>query len=560
MLKIGDVIGGKYKILNLIGKGGMSIVYLAVNEKANKQWAIKEIQKKNFTIPDMNQKEIEMMKRLKHPGLPSLVDVIEEKESLLIVMDYIEGRSLDDLLEEYGPQSEKTVVEWAKQLCDMLEYLHSREPPVIYRDMKPANVILKPDGHVALIDFGTALECYPDKRKDTVSLGTKGYAAPEQYESNGQSDARTDIYCLGVMLFQLLTGKSPYDLCLVRALEPNLSAGLEAVIDRCTRERKEERYQSCAELLYALEHYWESDLWYRRQQMRKMKKFLLCLGMTAALGTGACVFKSLESGIRESNYNAYVLAAQNAATKEEEIQNYRTAIRLNPVKKEAYLLLLENAFLDDNCLETSESELLRNILIDYGNRGVTNERSFQKNKKGYDEFAYQAGIAYFYNFREKSNKKIAKGYLKIASDSRYLEAKQTERAKRLYMISEYYSRIGLVDEAGDSFVTYRQYWDDLTALSEGNLVEADNERTALVLYEELAGQIVSRGEEFRKWGVEKEEMEKQLNNIRKHLETDFLQPAGSSQTAIGEEVSNLRRLLEQAEKMLDSVYERRNAE
>ena len=102
MLKIGDVIGGKYKILNLIGKGGMSIVYLAVNEKANKQWAIKEIQKKNFTIPDMNQKEIEMMKRLKHPGLPSLVDVIEEKESLLIVMDYIEGRSLDDLLEEYG--------------------------------------------------------------------------------------------------------------------------------------------------------------------------------------------------------------------------------------------------------------------------------------------------------------------------------------------------------------------------------------------------------------------------------------------------------------------------
>lgn len=181
MLKIGSVIDGKYKILNIVGKGGMSIVYLAMNEKANKQWAIKEIRKKDYCDFEMDKKEIEMMKRLKHPNLPGIADVIEEKESLLIVMDYIEGRSLEDLVQECGPLDEKSVIKWAKQLCDVLTYLHTRTPPIIYRDMKPANVMLKPDGNVMLIDFGAAREYKLTNQKDTVLLGTRGYAAPEQY-------------------------------------------------------------------------------------------------------------------------------------------------------------------------------------------------------------------------------------------------------------------------------------------------------------------------------------------------------------------------------------------
>ena len=197
MLKIGSVIDGKYKILNIVGRGGMSIVYLAMNEKANKQWAIKEIIKNDYRNLDVERKEIEMMKRLKHPNLPAIVDVIEQKNSLLIVMDYIEGRSLEDIVQEYGPQEETLVVKWAKQLCDVLHYLHTQNPPIIYRDMKPSNVMLKPDGNVMLIDFGAAREYKTTNLTDTVLLGTRGYAAPEQYRSDGQSDERTDIYRSG---------------------------------------------------------------------------------------------------------------------------------------------------------------------------------------------------------------------------------------------------------------------------------------------------------------------------------------------------------------------------
>ena len=113
MLEIGSVIDERYKVLNIIGKGGMSIVYLAMNEKVNKQWAGKEVIKNDYKDFEVDKKEIEMMKKLKHRNLPSIVDVIEKENSLLIVMDYIEGRSLDVIFAEQGAQPEKIVIDWA---------------------------------------------------------------------------------------------------------------------------------------------------------------------------------------------------------------------------------------------------------------------------------------------------------------------------------------------------------------------------------------------------------------------------------------------------------------
>ena len=277
MLKIGSVVDGKYKILNIVGKGGMSFVYLAMNEKANKQWAIKEIRGQDYRNFEIDKQEIEMMKRLKHSGLPSIVDVIEQKESLLIVMDYIEGRSLEDLVLEYGPLSETQVLNYAEQICDVLHYLHSQNPPIIYRDMKQSNVMLRPDGKICLIDFGAAREYKPENRSDTVLLGTKGFAAPEQYRMDGQSDARTDIYSFGVTLFRLLTGETPEGLCRIQNLKPDLSAGLAHIVMKCLCVAKEERYQSVLELLDDLSHYWEYDKEYQREQKRKASLFLLSL-------------------------------------------------------------------------------------------------------------------------------------------------------------------------------------------------------------------------------------------------------------------------------------------
>ena len=185
MLKTGTVIDGKYKILNEIGHGGMSTVYLAINEKANKSWAVKEIRRKNNRHFEMLRQsmivETNLLKRLSHPNLPRIVDIIDNDEDFLIVMDYIDGNTLERLIEDEGAQPQSKVVDWALQLCDVLGYLHSQAVPVIYRDMKPSNIMLKADGGIMLIDFGTAREYKDTGGADTAYLGTRGYAAPEQF-------------------------------------------------------------------------------------------------------------------------------------------------------------------------------------------------------------------------------------------------------------------------------------------------------------------------------------------------------------------------------------------
>lgn len=557
MLKAGTIIDGKYKILDIIGRGGMSIVYLAINEKANRPWAIKEILKKDFQA---EKKEIHMMKRLRHPHLPGIADVIEEGESLLIVMDYIEGRTLEELLKEQGAQPEELVIDWARQICQVLLYLHSRTPAIIYRDMKPANVMLKPDGNVMLIDLGAAREYKPRDLGDTIALGTRGYAAPEQYESGAQSDARTDIYSLGVMMFQLATGKSPHQLQPARNLNPYLSSGLEEIITRCTKIKKEDRYQSCAELLYALNHHWEYDSAYQKGQVRKLMQFLIPAALSVLFGLGAVFGAGMEFRLRRDSYEAYLLAARSASDKTESVVNYRKAIDLNPSMEQAYLELLEECYLEDQVLTVSESEELRTVLIDYGDRAYTNEQALQKNKKGYAEFTYRTGIAYFYKFEEKSNKKYAKKYFKAAAESGYLEKRQEERAKRLYQISDYYSGVGTLDAAGDETVTCRDYWDDLVKLTGGNLVELDNERTALVMYTEFVSQIISRTTAFRDAGVEKQEMLGQLEDVRRHLQTDFSALTAGRQSLLQEELEELMKHMEKAERMIHSAYDAKQTE
>ena len=261
MAERGTIIEGKYEVLKLIGKGGMSKVYLAMDKNLNKQWAIKEIERKaydknNEVVVASAMAEANMMKKLDYPSLPRIVDIIEKENVIYVVMDYIEGETLSSVLSKEGAQPQEVVIEWAKELCRVLDYLHTQNPPIIYRDMKPANIMLQPNGNIKLIDFGIAREYKEQNLADTVSLGTKGYAAPEQFGGKGQTDARTDVYCLGVTLYHLLTGQNPceppYEIYPIRYWNPQLSSGLEAIIQKCTQLNPEDRYQSCAELLYAL--------------------------------------------------------------------------------------------------------------------------------------------------------------------------------------------------------------------------------------------------------------------------------------------------------------------
>ena len=298
MLEIGSLVDGKYKILNRIGQGGMSVVYLAMNERANKQWAVKEVKKDGVQDFELVRQgltaETDLLKKLHHPNLPSIVDVIDGEGTFLIVMDYVEGKTLARILEESGAQSQEEVTRWAEQLCDVLGYLHSRQPPVIYRDMKPSNIMLRPDGRVMLIDFGTAREFKEGGSGDTICLGTRGYAAPEQYGGRGQTDPRTDIYSLGATMYHLLTGhnpgEAPYELYPIRHWNRQLSSGLESIVLKCMQKNPRDRYQSCSALLYDLQHYRELDTEYRSRQERRWRMFLAAAFFALFAAAGAAGF------------------------------------------------------------------------------------------------------------------------------------------------------------------------------------------------------------------------------------------------------------------------------
>ena len=335
MLEIGSIIDGKYKILNVIGKGGMSVVYLAMNERANKQWAIKEVRKdgvQNFEVVKQNLiVETDLLKRLNHPHLPSIIDVIDGDGTFLIVMDYIEGNPLSKAIKNSGAQNQDDVIEWAKQLCDVLGYLHSRKPPIIYRDMKPSNVMLKPDGNVMLIDFGTAREFKSTSVADTTCLGTQGYAAPEQFGGHGQTDARTDIYCLGATMYHLITGHNPalppYEMYPIRQWNPMLSSGLEEIILKCTQKNPDDRYQSCAELLYALDHYQDLDIENKKVQSLKWKTFIASVILALVMLVGSIGFTVALSLQTSSTYEYYMNQAELLVGKPMGLMNKEEKIR-----------------------------------------------------------------------------------------------------------------------------------------------------------------------------------------------------------------------------------------
>ena len=259
---IGKTVDGKYEVLKLIGRGGFYTTYLVRNIHVNKAWAMKVCDKKNrHYSPAMRENiltEPYMMQKLNHPAIPRVVDIIEDEESIYIVRDYIEGETLDTIVRMYGAQPADKVIEWGKQMCSALGYLHSQNPPLIYRDMKPANVILKPDGAIMFIDFGIMRAYKPNQSSDTCCLGTKGYAAPEQF-GGSQTDARTDIFGLGMTMFRLVTGvdpiQPPYEIKPICMINPGLPKGLEYIISKCIQPNPNERYQSCDELMADLNNY-----------------------------------------------------------------------------------------------------------------------------------------------------------------------------------------------------------------------------------------------------------------------------------------------------------------
>ncbi len=258
----GMVINDRYALLKKIHSYINISVYLAMDTRINKALAVKVFDKSKINDDEnaafqLNAfiSQAEFLKKLDHPSITRVYDIAENDDIAYIVMEYIEGESLQKIINEYGPQPESTVVEWAKQVTAVLSYLSKHNPPIIHRDIKPHNIRLKPDGNIVLMDFTIAREYVPGLLKDEMCLGTKGFAAPEQFGS-AQTDCRTDIYGLGVTIFALITGENPtkYNSGLpdIKMINPALSVEMECIIKKCTNVNPDKRYKTPDDLMKEL--------------------------------------------------------------------------------------------------------------------------------------------------------------------------------------------------------------------------------------------------------------------------------------------------------------------
>jgi serine/threonine protein kinase len=255
--------GGRYiDVMPLSDRGGMGLIFRARDSRRGQQpCVIKQLRPDPDLDEAMFQREAALLAQLRHPNLPACWDAFSENGTHYLVSDFIEGVALQDVIEQQGQAAERDVTRWGIDLCDALVYIHSQQPPIIHRDIKPDNVIITPEGNAVLVDFGIARR-YEAGRHDTMKMGTWGYLPPEQ--KAGRTEPRSDLYALGATLYFALTANDPqllniFDINLqwrkgvsfppARDANPNVSAEMEAILGQATRVLVEERYPSARAML-----------------------------------------------------------------------------------------------------------------------------------------------------------------------------------------------------------------------------------------------------------------------------------------------------------------------
>lgn len=256
-METGKVYFERYRILNQIGNGGSSTVYLAENIKLLNRWAIKKVSKKSNS---QLLAEPHLLKDLRHPAIPQIIDIEEDAEFIYIIEEFIDGVQLKTVKLQSSKIDVERIIKWTIDICSILEFLHARKPnPIIYRDLKPENIMLMQSGEIKLVDFGIAREFKDESDSDTLPIGTRGYAAPEQY-GIGQSDERTDIFSLGIIIYFLLTGHNlsnpPFKIQENYQFNDRVEQELFKVAKKCSEILPNNRFQrveEITEILLAIE-------------------------------------------------------------------------------------------------------------------------------------------------------------------------------------------------------------------------------------------------------------------------------------------------------------------
>ncbi len=246
-----------YKIKDVISHNAKSTIYKVEFVQTGELYAIKQLQQK--MLNDLQKKElllkVDKLRECNHSGIRKYIDFFEDNEYLYIVMEYIEGNNLQSILDgKKEPFSINEVVSIGIQVAKSLQYLHTLDTPIVNKDIKPANLLLEEKtGKIKLIDFGIAIFYEKNQKQDRVPLGTRGFAAPEQYKADNKVDIRADIFALGMIMYYLITKDDPRKINHIykpiREINPSLPEELEKIIDKCVASNPDMRYQDCRELI-----------------------------------------------------------------------------------------------------------------------------------------------------------------------------------------------------------------------------------------------------------------------------------------------------------------------
>lgn len=455
MLEINAILLEHYRILSVAGKGGMGRVYHAVDVRDGSHWAIKEDLSEDMGA--QLYEEAEVLEGLDHPALPKTRGVQSVGKNRYMIMQFMEGRTLSDMLKQQSKYPEEQVLEWFIQICDVLCYLHSRPHPIVYRDLKPSNIIVDEAGRIRIIDFGIAEEYSSQEGDLQLHKGglTKGYAAPEQYSRRFRADVRTDIYALGVTIHYLLTGKNPikppYEFLPVRKLSPEVSPAMEEIVKRCLRPNPDQRYASADALMADLRNITSRNGTIRKRKRLRIAGFMLALVLAGAgvMAAGDSIKQRREDEIRA--YYALVESARQAADRgaySAAAEYAAQAIEKQPDELDGYLAegyryCRQGDF--DGCLEYIRREILDRFPDCYGDTGFLGLMAQVYMENGNSEEAL-----YYYQERCRLDGQTPEYWLELAQC--YLALAQTAQAE---------DSIEHFRDAGGSEALYQEFVDTL---------------------------------------------------------------------------------------------------
>jgi serine/threonine protein kinase len=398
VLSVGEIIDNKYEIQHILGKGGMGTVYFAKHLSLKNYWAIKEISL------NINQKvdllaEPDALRKLKHPNLPSIIDIFQMGNNLYIVEDYIEGMPLNDLIAKNGALDEGMVIDIAIQICEVLTYLHAFKPkPIIYRDLKPANIIITPDGVAKLIDFGTSKEL--KEGIDNVKFHSLGFTPPEQYK--GITDQKSDIYALGATLYNMISSKVPLrkedkdttdELKILSALCPKVSKGLCTIIKKCMESESKKRYSSAQELKIQLINIDELNRSFSKR--RRVLRYSIILVVALGIVNSGVYFRQIHKNNVEALYIEAINQGSSYKREGKDLQAeklLKDTISKYPEKIEAYKKLAE-LYVDKNMFVEAFS--IMNNLEDNAKISLDKESNYLKGTAYFGLQEYQKAVNFF---------------------------------------------------------------------------------------------------------------------------------------------------------------------